>query len=252
MRTYASRCEAYTSLSARGRHLRKERAFGRPLGCYHALVSDSPFLPEHFHRQDERDDRDFYSVPRLVTHIDDDAIAAIGRLYAEVLPPDGAILDLMSSWKSHLPDELPRQRVVGLGLNETELRENGQLDAWVAHDVNRDPRLPFDDEAFDAVVMAVSVQYLTRPIDVFREVRRVLRTGGPFVVSYSNRLFPEKAVAIWYSSTDEERARLITAYFHYAGGWEAPTAQDRSPRPGLASDPLFAVWAHKAPGEAAG
>ena len=148
--------------------------------------------------------------------------------------------------------ELPRQRVVGLGLNETELRENGQLDAWVAHDVNRDPRLPFDDDAFDAVVMAVSVQYLTSPIEVFREVRRVLRPGGPFVVSYSNRLFPEKAVAIWYSSTDEERARLITAYFHYAGGWEAPTAQDRSPRPGLASDPLFAVWARKAPGEAAG
>ena len=220
----------------------------RPQGCYHAPVSDSPFLPEHFRRQDERDDRDFYSVPRLVTHIDDDAIEAIGRLYAEVLPPDGAILDLMSSWKSHLPDELPRQRVVGLGLNETELRENDQLDAWVAHDVNREARLPFDDDAFDAVVMAVSVQYLTRPIDVFREVRRVLRPGGPFVVSYSNRLFPEKAVAIWYSSTAEERARLITAYFHYAGGWEALTAQDRSPRPGLASDPLFAVWARKAPG----
>ena len=230
--------------------------FGAPLqascsgsdavGCYHTSVSEAPFLPEHFRRQDERDDRLFYGVPRLVTHIDDAAIEAVRRLYAELLPPDGAILDLMSSWKSHLPDGMPRRRVVGLGLNEMELRENDQLDAWVVHDVNHDPRLPFEDEQFDAVVMAVSVQYLVRPIEVFREVRRVLRPGGPFVVTYSNRLFPEKAVAIWCARTAEERARLIAAYFHYAGGWEEIIAQDHSPRLGPPSDPLYAVWAYKA------
>ena len=211
-------------------------------------MSESPLLPEHVRRQDERDDRLFYSVPRLVTHIDDHAIAAVRALYAELLPADGAILDLMSSWKSHLPDEPPSQRVVGLGLNEEELRENDQLDHWLVHDVNRDPRLPFRDAEFDAVVMAVSVQYLIHPIELFREVRRVLRPSAPFVVTYSNRLFPEKAVAIWCAGTAQERARLIGAYFHDAGGWEESTAQDRSPRLGFPSDPLYAVWARTAHG----
>lgn len=210
-------------------------------------MSEAPFLPEHFQRVDERDDPLFYTTPRLVTHIDDHAIEAVRNLYAELLPPDGAILDLMSSWKSHLPDEPPRRRTVGLGMNETELQENDQLDSWVVHDANQNPRLPFEDEEFDAVVVAVSIQYLIRPVELFQEVRRVLRPGGPFVITYSNRLFPEKAVALWRASTDEERARLITAYFHYAGGWEEITAQDRSPRLGSYSDPLYAVWARKAP-----
>lgn len=190
---------------------------------------------------DERDDALFYAMPRLVTHIDDHAIDAIRRLYGELLPPGGDVLDLMSSWRSHLPDEPRIGRVTGLGMNETELRENGQLDAWIVHDVNADPRLPFDDASFDAALMAVSVQYLTRPIEVFRDVRRVLRPGAPFVVTYSNRLFPEKAVALWCTCTDEQRARLVGAYFHYAGGWGEITAQDRSA--GGPADPLYAVWA---------
>ncbi len=216
------------------------------MGCYHSRVSESPFRPEHFRRVDERDDSTFYTAPRLVTHIDDHAIAAIGRLYAELLPRDGAILDLMSSWKSHIPDELAACRVTGLGMNETELRENDRLDSWTVHNVNVKPRLPFADAEFEACVMAVSVQYLTRPIETFREVARVLRPGAPFVVTYSNRLFPEKAIALWCGSSDEQHARLIQAYFHYAGGWEGVTAQDRSPRLGSYSDPLCAVWAYRA------
>ena len=216
-------------------------------------MSEPPFLPEHFRRLDERDDALFYTAPRLVTHIDGDAIEAARRLYAELLPAGGEVLDLMASWRSHLPppagragDGPPRRRVTGLGLNEVELRENGQLDDWVVRDVNRDPRLPFADEAFDAAVMAVSVQYLVHPVEVFREVRRVLRPGGVFAVTYSHRLFPEKAIALWCACTDEQRARLIGAYFHYAGGWEGITAQDRSPRLDVPSDPLYAVWARKA------
>jgi SAM-dependent methyltransferase len=209
-------------------------------------VSEPPFLPEHFQRHDETDDPAFYAVPRLVTHIDDHAIEAVRRLYAELLPPDGVILDLMSSWKSHLPDEPPRRRVVGLGLNDVEMRENDQLDEHIVHDVNADPTLPLPDAEFDAAVMAVSIQYLVHPIEVFREVRRVLRPGAPFVVTYSNRCFPEKAVAIWGACNAEERARLIGAYFHYAGGWEDITAQDRSLNLGLPSDPLYAVWARAA------
>jgi SAM-dependent methyltransferase len=208
-------------------------------------VSEPPFLPEHFRRQDERDDALFYTTPRLVTHIDDGAIDAVRRLYAELLPPDAEVLDLMSSWKSHLPHELPRRRVVGLGMNEVELRENGQLDAWVVHDVNVDPRLPFADAAFDAALMAVSVQYLVQPVELFREVGRVLRPDGAFVVTYSNRLFPEKATALWCACTGEQRARLIAAYFHYAGGWGETTAQDRSPPLDHPGDPLYAVWARK-------
>ena len=211
-----------------------------------SAVSEPPFLPEHFHRQDEQDDALYYSTARLETHIDDRAIDAVGRIYAELLPPDSAILDLASSWKSHLPDQLSRRRVVGLGMNETELRENEQLDEWLVHDVNQDTRLPFQEEEFDAVVMAVSVQYLIHPVELFREVRRVVRTGGPFIVTYSNRLFPEKAVAIWWACNDEQRGRLIGAYFHYACGWEGITAQDRSPKLDSPSDPLYVVWAHKA------
>ncbi len=210
--------------------------------CYDATVSEIPFRPEHFRRQDEGDDRLFYTVPRLVTHIDDHAIEAIRQLYAELLPPDGAILDLMSSWKSHLPDGRTG-KVVGLGLNEVELRENEQLTEWLVRDVNQEPQLPFGDAEFDAAVLAVSVQYLTNPIEVFREVRRVLRAGGPFVVTYSNLLFPDKAVAIWLTCSDDERARLVGAYFHYAGGWDEITAQDRSPRLGVPSNPLYTVWA---------
>ena len=212
-------------------------------------MSEPPFLPEHFRRQDERDDRLFYTSARLVTHIDDAAIEAARQLYAELLPEDGTILDLMSSWKSHLPDGSMNRRVVGLGMNEEEMRENGQLDEWHVHDVNQQPRLPFEDGAFAGAVMTVSVQYLVRPVELFRDVARVLRQGAPFVVTYSHCLFPEKAVAIWCACNAEQRAKLIGAYFHYAGGWGQITAQDRSPKADAASatpaDPLYAVWADR-------
>ena len=209
-------------------------------------VSEQPFRREHFERQDERDDTLFYSVARLETHIDDHAIAAVGKLYAELLPPDAEVLDFMSSWKSHMPEGLRLNRLTGLGLNEVELRENDQLDGWVVHDVNETVELPFAEGSFDAAVMCVSVQYLVHPVETFREVRRVLRPGGPFIVTYSNRPFPEKAVAIWWACSMEDRARLVGGYFHYAGGWEGLTAQDRSERREAGADPLFAVWARKA------
>jgi len=209
-------------------------------------MSEPPFEPEHFRRMDEREDAAFYSVPRLVTHIDDHAIEAVRQLYAELLPPGGAVLDLMSSWVSHLPEDVEYARVAGLGMNEEELRRNERLDSWVVHDLNAEPRLPFADGEFDAAVVAVSVQYLTNPIAVFRDVRRVLKPGAPFVVTFSNRLFPEKAIALWQMCSAEQRARLAGAYFHYAGGWGEITAQDRSPQLLAPSDPLYAVWARAA------
>ncbi len=137
-------------------------------------------LPEWaMRRMDETPDEEFYSVPRLVTHIDEGAIAAVTQLYREHFPAGGAILDLMSSWVSHLPPEVEYGRVVGLGMNEEELRRNPRLDAHVVQNLNRDPRLPFGDGGFDGVGICVSIDYLTDPISVLREVGRVLKVGAP-------------------------------------------------------------------------
>ena len=149
-------------------------------------MSESSFKPEFFAREDESPDAAFYSVPRLLVHIDDHAIDAARRLYAEVLPRGGAILDLMSSYRSHMPPELGWSRLCGLGMNETELRQNDQLTDYVVHDLNADPVLPFAEGEFDGAVVTVSVQYMTQPLAVFRDVARVLKPGGPFVVTYSN------------------------------------------------------------------
>jgi SAM-dependent methyltransferase len=191
-------------------------------------------------RDDETPDDRFYGVPRKVVHIDDGAIAALGRLYAELLPEDGRLLDLMSSWRSHLPAGGPAREVIGLGLNAAEMADNPQLARHVVHDVNREPRLPFAAGEFDGVTCAVSIQYVLHPLALFREVRRVLRPGAPFVVSFSNRCFPTKAVAVWLDGTDEQHVTLVRAYFEHAGGFTDITAEDRSPAHG---DPLHAVWA---------
>jgi SAM-dependent methyltransferase len=215
------------------------------------VTSEYPFRPEHFARVDESDDESFYDEPRLVMHIDDTAIAAAGRLYAALLPPDGEILDLMSSWVSHLPDDFPVSRLVGLGMNEVELRRNPRLSAWVVHNLNREPALPFEDESFDGCIVTVSVQYLTQPVEVFREVRRVLRPGAPFIVTFSNRCFPAKAVAIWRMLSDEDHAKLVGTYFELSGEWDDLQAADCTERSGGYVDPLFAVFARKPSGSAA-
>jgi SAM-dependent methyltransferase len=197
-----------------------------------------------FRRYDESPDAWFYRQPRLVTHIDDAAIAAVTQLYRELFAAGGAVLDLMSSWVSHLPAEVAYRRVVGLGLNEQELEANPRLDAWMVHDLNQDPRLPFADAEFDAAAICVSIQYLTQPVVVLRDLARVLAPGGPLVVTFSNRCFPTKAVAIWQALDDAGHAQLIESYLRSAQGWTAIEALDRSPGPG--GDPLFAVVAKRA------
>ncbi len=198
-------------------------------------------LPEqYFKRYDESDDKQFYLYPRLTAHIDDAAIAAVGRLFAETLPPNGLILDLMSSYRSHFPPELPVKRLIGLGLNAEEMQQNPQLDEQIVHDLNRDPRLPFERNRFDGVVCTVSVQYLVRPVEVFAEVGRILRPGAPFVVCFSNRCFPSKAVQVWVSTSETQRMHLVQLYFRHAGCFEDVRAFDRSPRKWF-SDPLYAV-----------
>ena len=198
------------------------------------------FSARAFRRYDERPDEEFYRTPRLVTHIDEGAIAAVTQLYREFFPPGGAVLDLMSSWISHLPPEVEYGRVVGLGMNEVELRENPRLDAYVIQDLNRNPSLPFGDGEFDGAGICVSVDYLTQPVEVLREVGRVLKVGSPLVVTFSNRCFPTKAVAIWQRLDDGGHVRLVEGYLREAGNFENIRGLDRSPRR-MFSDPLYAV-----------
>lgn len=203
----------------------------------------SVFPPGFFRRIDESPDSVFYSVPRKVVHLDDAAIAEVARLYADLLSQGSEVLDLMSSWRSHLPDSCAR-RTVGLGMNREEMEDNPQLDEVVVHDLNEDPKLPFRDASFDAVLCCVSVQYLTQPLEICADVARVLRPGGAFVVTLSNRCFPEKAVGAWLYSGDAEHVLMVKNYLQRTHGFSAPVAENRSPPSG---DPLYAVWARRLP-----
>jgi SAM-dependent methyltransferase len=207
---------------------------------------ESVFRPEHFARLDDSPDTEFYSFPRKVVHIDEAAIAAIQILFREVLPANGVVLDLLSSWRSHWPEGLPKQRLVGLGLNAEEMADNPDLEAYVVHDVNANPHLPFATAMFDAVVITVSIQYLTNPVDVFREVNRLLKPGGIFVVTFSNRMFPTKAVAIWRALSDEQHLELVETYLHAAGNFTTIATQNRTPLALTYTDPVYVVTAHKA------
>jgi SAM-dependent methyltransferase len=196
-----------------------------------ALVpGDGLLSPAAYGREDESGDDAFYELPRKVVHLDGGAIEALGHLYTETLPTGGRLLDLMSSWRSHLPWGFPAAEVIGLGMNAEEMRDNPQLTRHLVHDVNRDPRLPFGDGEFDGAMCAVSVQYLIHPVRVFREVHRVLRANAPFVVAFSNRCFPTKAVAAWLYASDEQHTTLVRRYFEAAGGFVDVRAEDRHAR----------------------
>jgi len=208
-------------------------------------MSSNIFPKEYFQRYDESEDSAFYIYPRLTVHIDDRAIKAASALYKEYLPPHGAILDLMSSWRSHIPPDLPVAQLVGLGMNTTELEQNPQLTNFCLQDLNRNVTLPFDDACFDGAVCTVSVQYLTRPVEVFAEVGRVLKTNAPFIVTFSNRCFPSKAVRIWTATDDRQHMELVRLYFLHAGCFADIQVLDRSPASWL-GDPLFAVVGRKA------
>jgi SAM-dependent methyltransferase len=204
--------------------------------------SASTFPPGFFDRLDEAPDAGFYVFPRFVTHIDDATIAALTAYYGETLRTGADVLDLMSSWVSHLPaaQTLPLGRVVGVSMNADELAKNPRLAEWHVRDLNGDPRLPFADASFDAALCAVSIQYLTRPVEVFAELARVLRPGGRAVIATSHRCFPTKAIRAWHVLPPAERLLAIAQYFARAGGFAPAEALDRSP-PG--ADPLWIVSA---------
>jgi FKBP-type peptidyl-prolyl cis-trans isomerase 2/SAM-dependent methyltransferase len=208
-----------------------------------------------FVRDDEKPDMDFYRKPRFVYHIDDTARDVVRNTYGRFLADGMHVLDLMSSWQSHIPAGLTLGRLVGLGLNEKELKRNAQLSEHRVSDLNTDADLPFESNSFDVVVNTVSVEYLTNPIIVFREVCRVLRPEGYFVITFSNRWFPTKAIRIWHELHEFERMGLVLEYFLRAGGFKdmqtysirgLPRPHDDKYYPELMfSDPVYAVWGLK-------
>jgi hypothetical protein len=213
------------------------------------FFSDNPFK-----RADESPDGIFYQSPRFVNHIDDQAIAVIRDLYAHIIKDGGQVLDLMSSWTSHLPESVELASVSGLGMNQAELDKNQRLNDRIVHDLNQNPALPYASDSFNAVICSVSVEYLTRPFEVFREVQRVLKSGGVFATTFSNRWFPTKAIRIWTELHDFERMGLVMEYFLESGLFtQLQTHSIRGlPRPGndiyadrlKYSDPVYAVWGY--------
>lgn len=210
-----------------------------------------------FSREDERDDALFYATPRLTTHVDAVALQTIERVVDQlVVETRPAILDLMAGVNSHLPARIEPARVVGLGLNAEELAANEALTERVIHDLNHQLALPFGDESFDVVLNALSVDCLVHPLEIFREVGRVLKPGGLFLCVFSDRIFRTKAVKIWRESGEAERVWLVEDYFRQAESWFGPHqvfSSQGKPRPaddpyaeqGIPSDPIFAVYADK-------
>lgn len=216
--------------------------------------SASGFPAGFFGRDDPSPDPEFYGLPRLVTHLDQSAIAAVGDLYAELgvagSPGDPhRVLDLMSSWVSHLPN--PPAELVVLGLNAAELAANPMATEHVVHDLNADPRLPFADADFDAVLCCVSIDYLVRPVAVLAQVARVLRPAAPVVITFSNRCFPTKAVHGWLATDDQGRVAIVAEYLRQAGGFDPAQVSLRTPvasrgrGPRFRGDPLYAVVARR-------
>jgi SAM-dependent methyltransferase len=186
---------------------------------------------------DSGDDAAFYDQPRFVTHADEGFLARLTELYDDELEPDDRVFDAMSSWVSHLP-EYRFERVVGHGLNEAELADNDRLDEWFLQDLNSEHSLPLADDSFDAVLCALSVQYLQFPEAVFSEFARVLAPGGVLVVSFTNRMFPAKAVRAWRTASMDGRVSLVDSYCR-AGGLTVTDIVRERPE----TDPFYAVLA---------
>jgi SAM-dependent methyltransferase len=192
-------------------------AIGCPRCTFGGMTQPQQKLPiEAFAKIDPTDDGAFYAAPRFVTHIDTSAVRALSQFYATALPMDGVVLDLMASWVSHLPPTFVGQ-AVGHGMNAEELAANPQLSDDFVQNLNLQPELPLADAAFDAALCCVGVQYLARPDEVFNEVARVLRPGAPFIISFSNRCFPTKAVAVWRALDARGHADLVALYLRNAG-----------------------------------
>lgn len=222
----------------------------KPVKLVKQWPETSPFKPEDFFRSDQNDDGWFYKVPKLVYHIDEPAVAALTQYYRNNIPKKSDILDICSSWVSHYPLEFTDTmgKICGTGMNGLELQFNDQFTGgYIARDLNLETKLPYSDASFDVVTCVVSIDYLIHPIEVLKEVHRVLRPGGKVIISQSNRCFPSKAIAMWLHMNDRQHLELINGYFQYAGSFEPRKAFDITatlPDNGY-RDPMFIVEAVK-------
>ena len=220
---------------------------------YHLSLTANPLKmllhPHQRTKLDETDDTEFYSSPRFVTHVDAGFIQQLGDLYRDRLPPNARIFDMMSSWVSHLPEDLDVSYVEGHGMNAEELARNPRLDRYFIQDLNQNPQLPLGDRDFDAVLNCASIQYLQYPEAVFSELYRILKPGGVAIVSFSNRMFYQKAIQVWRDGTDASHIQLVKSYFQSVPGFSCPDLVARpSSTPGFlqilgfgSSDPFYAV-----------
>ncbi|WP_118838408.1 class I SAM-dependent methyltransferase [Salinibacter ruber] len=213
-------------------------------------MPDAVLTDEERAQQDDRPDRAFYQEPRLVQHVDEQFRERLTDLYRRQFGAGDDVLDLMSSWVSHLPDDLDLGRVAGHGMNEEELAANERLTKYFVQDLNETQGLPLETGAFDAALCAVSVQYLRHPEQVFAEVARVLRPGGIFVVSFSNRMFAQKAIRAWRTASGPGRLQLVKQYFEAVEAFRDPTTISENPFVpptrrflGGAPDPFYAAHA---------
>ncbi len=209
--------------------------------------------PNQRTKLDDTDDNEFYSMPRFVTHVDEGFIDRLTQLYRDRLKPNTRIFDMMSSWVSHLPEEMEFAHIEGHGLNEEELARNPRLDRYFVQNLNQNPKLPLPDEDFDAVLNCVSVQYLQYPDAIFSEIHRILKPGGIAIISFSNRMFFQKAIAAWRDGTEASRVELVKSYFQSTPGFspsEVIARQSGVPNflqmlgVGI-GDPFYAVIAHR-------
>jgi SAM-dependent methyltransferase len=209
--------------------------------------------PTQRSKLDPTDDALFYEYPRFVTHVDSSFVGRLTQLYRDRLSPEMRILDLMSSWVSHLPPEVSFAHVEGHGLNQEELAKNPRLDHFFVQNLNQNQRLPLEDQSFDAVLNTVSVQYLQYPEAIFAEIHRILKPKGIAIISFSNRMFYQKAIQAWRDSSDTGRIRLVRSYFaSVPAGFDEPEviAQPALPNP-LAllgfpnQDPFFSLIARR-------
>mmetsp|Transcript_23689 Transcript_23689/g.34988 ORF Transcript_23689/g.34988 Transcript_23689/m.34988 type:complete len:297 (+) Transcript_23689:148-1038(+) len=199
-------------------------------------TGDWPYTDEDMGRLDKSDDSSFYKEPRFVKHIDDRAIEALTNFYRDEFSSlkndDATALDLCSSWISHFPEDTMDRfsKVVGVGMNEEELKANPQLTEYVVQDLNTNPSLEhFDDNSFDVICNVVSVDYLTKPREIFQEMHRILKPGGVALMSFSDRCFATKAVAMWLQADEIGRLTIVASYFHYTAEWSMIEALDIIP-----------------------
>ncbi|MBD2021544.1 class I SAM-dependent methyltransferase [Leptolyngbya sp. FACHB-36] len=202
---------------------------------------------------DATSDALFYEYPRFVTHVDEGFIQQLTDLYRERLKPNTRVFDMMSSWVSHLPEELEFAHVEGHGMNAEELARNSRLDHYFLQNLNENPKLPLEDQSFDAVLNTVSVQYLQYPEAIFTEIHRILKPGGIAIISFSNRMFYQKAIQAWREGSETSRVQLVKQYFQAVPGFTPPEAIVRaSQAPNMlqwlgvsGGDPFYAVIGYR-------